>query len=64
MSVLRVDGEALPRKPMFLYASVLDASYIDGGSWTGSYVGFDAPYICLYKNVHVPFETVVEEDGG
>ncbi|XP_034709799.1 xyloglucan endotransglucosylase/hydrolase protein 19-like [Vitis riparia] len=62
-SVVSADGEGFPRKPMFLYASVWDASYIDEGRWTGPYVGCDAPYICLYKNVNVPVGTAVEEAG-
>lgn len=62
-SVVRADGEGFPQKPMFLYASVWDASYIDEGRWTGPYVGCDAPYICLYKNVNVPVGTAVEEAG-
>lgn len=62
-SVVRVDGEGFPHKPMFLYASVWDASYIDEGRWTGPYVGCDAPYICLYKNVNVPVGAAVEEAG-
>nr|5SV8_A Chain A, probable xyloglucan endotransglucosylase/hydrolase protein 19 [Vitis vinifera] len=57
---VRADGEGFPQKPMFLYASVWDASYIDEGRWTGPYVGSDAPYICLYKNVNVPVGTAVE----
>ncbi|KAF4397862.1 hypothetical protein G4B88_019583, partial [Cannabis sativa] len=43
---------------MFLYASIWDASYIAKGSWTGTYVGCDAPYHCLYKEIHVPAGTV------
>lgn len=53
------EGEAFPQKPMFLYASVWDASYIAEGRWTGPYVGSDAPYVCLYKNIHVPTNTAV-----
>ncbi|XP_038682130.1 probable xyloglucan endotransglucosylase/hydrolase protein 32 [Tripterygium wilfordii] len=53
----RREGEAFPEKPMFLYASVWDASYIDEGRWTGPYIGCDAPYVCLYKDIHVPAAT-------
>ncbi|KAE9445794.1 hypothetical protein C3L33_22309, partial [Rhododendron williamsianum] len=56
------DGEGFPEKPMFLYASVWDASYIDEGRWTGPYVGCDAPYVCHYKDVVVPSEAAVVED--
>ncbi|XP_077249305.1 putative xyloglucan endotransglucosylase/hydrolase protein 28 [Tasmannia lanceolata] len=56
-------GEGFPEKPMFLYASVWDASYIDEGRWTGAYVGCDAPYVCCYKDVRVPVVTVVEDCG-
>lgn len=55
----RKEGEGLPNKPMFLYASVWDASYIDEGRWTGPYVGSDAPYVCLYKDIHVPVGSAV-----
>ena len=58
---MRVDGEGFPHKPMFMYASIWDASYIDEGRWTEPYVGCDAPYLCLYKNVLVPIGTAVEE---
>lgn len=64
----RVDGEVirrekrlqflreqpLPTKPMFLYASVCDASYIDEGSWAGLYNCSDAPYVCSYKDIMLP----------
>ncbi|XP_042488464.1 xyloglucan endotransglucosylase/hydrolase protein 9-like [Macadamia integrifolia] len=50
----RKDREGFPEKPMFLYASVWDASYIDEGCWTGPYFGCDAPYVCRYKDVRVP----------
>ncbi|GLT34768.1 hypothetical protein SLA2020_092650 [Shorea laevis] len=56
----RKESEAFPEKPMFLYASVWDASCIDGGRWAGNYVGCDAPYVCLYKDIHVPSATAVE----
>lgn len=59
--VERREGEGFPEKPMFLYASVWDASYIDEGRWTGNYVGCDAPYVCIYKNVRVPISTAVED---
>lgn len=58
----RKEGEAWPEKPMFLYASVWDASYIDEGRWTGAYVGCDAPYVCSYREVRVPTGTVVVEE--
>ncbi|KAF6133964.1 hypothetical protein GIB67_040728 [Kingdonia uniflora] len=50
----RKEGVGFPEKPMFLYASVWDASYIDEAKWCGEYVGCDAPYACLYKDVQVP----------
>ncbi|OWM64179.1 xyloglucan endotransglucosylase/hydrolase protein 9-like [Punica granatum] len=56
----RKPGESFPDKPMFLYASVWDASYIDNARWTGPYIGCDAPYVCLYKEIHVPSRTAVE----
>ncbi|KAM6601228.1 hypothetical protein CsatA_020837 [Cannabis sativa] len=58
----RKEGLGFPHRPMFLYASIWDASYIAKGSWTGTYVGCDAPYHCLYKEIHVPAGTVVVED--
>lgn len=48
------EGEAFPERPMFLYASVWDASSISDGWWTGPYIGCDAPYVCLYKGIQVP----------
>lgn len=56
----RKDDEDFPDKPMFLYASIWNASDIDKGRWCGTYVGCDAPYVCLYKKVHVPLGTSVE----
>lgn len=57
----RKEGEEFPRKPMYLYASVWDASCIDEGRWTGPYVGCDAPYVCLYKDIHVPAGTAIDD---
>lgn len=54
------NGEGFPGKPMFLYASIWDASYIDEGRWTGKYVGCDAPYVCVYKDIRVPAEAARE----
>ncbi|KDP28693.1 hypothetical protein JCGZ_14464 [Jatropha curcas] len=33
---------------------------VEEGWWTGSYVGCDAPYVCLYKDICVPAGTAVE----
>lgn len=57
------EGDGFPQRPMFLYASIWDASYIDEGRWTGSYVGCDAPYHCLYKEIHVPVGTAIVKDS-
>lgn len=54
------DGGVFPEKAMFLYASIWDASYIADGNWTGKYCGTDAPYVCLYKDIHVPSRTAIE----
>ncbi|XP_047072962.1 xyloglucan endotransglucosylase/hydrolase protein 31-like [Lolium rigidum] len=56
------DGEPWPEKPMFLYASLWDASGIDEGRWTGTYHGRDAPYVCSYRDVRVPFALSVTEE--
>jgi len=48
------EGGAYPTKPMFLYASVWNAGYIDNGNWAGCYVGCDEPYLCTYKDVQIP----------
>ncbi|KAK4748453.1 hypothetical protein SAY87_015039 [Trapa incisa] len=56
----RKHGESFPDKPMFLYASVWDASYIDEARWTGPYHGTDAPYVCEYKDILVPARTAIE----
>lgn len=53
-----------PEKPMFLYASVWDASGVDEGRWTGRYHGRDAPYICSYRDVRVPVSLSVEEEDA
>ena len=50
------EGMGFPAKPMFLYAS----SYIGEATWTGPYIGCDAPYVCLYKDICVPSGTAVE----
>lgn len=55
----RKPDQAWPEKPMFLYSSVWDASYIDEGRWTGNYVGCDAPYVCSYRDVRVPVENII-----
>ncbi|XP_059654235.1 probable xyloglucan endotransglucosylase/hydrolase protein 27 [Cornus florida] len=57
------EGLGFPKKPMFLYASVWDASYIDEGKWTGPFVGCDAPYVCHYRDVRVPVGTAVHDDS-
>lgn len=54
------EGKGFPERPMFLYASLWDASYIDEGRWTGKYRGTDAPYVCLYKDIRVPSQTATE----
>ncbi|KAK8944318.1 Xyloglucan endotransglucosylase/hydrolase protein 3 [Platanthera zijinensis] len=59
---VRRAGEPWPEKPMFLYASVWDASEINGGDWTGKYAGTDAPYVCVYRDVRVPIGTLVKEE--
>ncbi|KAG2555234.1 hypothetical protein PVAP13_9KG568600 [Panicum virgatum] len=58
----RREGEPWPEKPMYLYASVWDASDIDEGRWTGKYHGRDAPYVCSYKDVVVPTIAFSVED--
>lgn len=50
----RKEGEDYPTKPMFLYASVWNAAWINDGKWTGCYAGCDEPYVCTYKDVQVP----------
>ncbi|XP_027337396.1 probable xyloglucan endotransglucosylase/hydrolase protein 27 [Abrus precatorius] len=56
----RKEGEGFPLKPMFLYASVWDASSIDEGRWTGKYYATHEPYVCIYKDIRVPVETALE----
>lgn len=55
------EGESFPSKPMFLYASVWDASYIDQGRWAGPYFGHHAPYVCKYRDIHIPVAADAEE---
>ncbi|KAL4188182.1 hypothetical protein AMTRI_Chr09g22640 [Amborella trichopoda] len=57
----REKSDGFPQKPMFLYASVWDASYIDEARWTGAYIGCDAPYLCVYRDVKVPMVEEGEE---
>lgn len=54
------EEERFPHKPMFLYASIWDASCIADGNWTGKYDGSDCPYVCHYKDICVPIGTAVE----
>jgi len=49
-----------PEKAMYLYASIWDASCIAEGEWTGKYCGADVPYVCHYKDIHVPLQNAVE----
>ncbi|XP_014522493.1 probable xyloglucan endotransglucosylase/hydrolase protein [Vigna radiata var. radiata] len=58
----RKEGKAFPEKAMFLYASIWDASGIAGGKWCGKYSGADEPYVCVYKNIHVPVATAVDDE--
>lgn len=57
----RKEGQGFVDRPMYLYASIWDASEIDGGRWTGNYTGSHAPYVCLYEDVHVPLHTAVQD---
>lgn len=50
----RKPNDAYPMKPMFLYASVWNAGWVNNGEWAGCYVGCDEPYVCTYKDVQVP----------
>lgn len=43
-----------PTKPMYMYASVWDASFVDGGAWAGRYSGRDAPYLTVYSGIRIP----------
>uniref|UniRef100_A0A0E0K7Y3 GH16 domain-containing protein n=1 Tax=Oryza punctata TaxID=4537 RepID=A0A0E0K7Y3_ORYPU len=58
----RLAGEPWPEKPMFLYASVWDASHINDGKWTGTYHGRDAPYVCSYRDIRVPLALSLEDE--
>lgn len=54
------EGEGFPKKGMFLYASIWDASEVGEGKWCGKYCGTDEPYVCVYKDVHVPIGTAFD----
>ncbi|RHN40065.1 putative xyloglucan:xyloglucosyl transferase [Medicago truncatula] len=56
----RKEGDMFPEKAMYLYASIWDASCIAEGEWTGKYCGADVPYVCHYKDIHVPLKNAVE----
>eukprot|EP00246_Nothoceros_aenigmaticus_P014718 TRINITY_DN5786_c0_g1_i1.p1 TRINITY_DN5786_c0_g1~~TRINITY_DN5786_c0_g1_i1.p1 ORF type:complete len:295 (-),score=51.00 TRINITY_DN5786_c0_g1_i1:315-1199(-) len=57
----REGNKPFPEKPMFLYASVSDASAVDDGKWAGKYIGSEEPYVVYYKNVVVPLCSLEEE---
>ncbi|KAL2337378.1 hypothetical protein Fmac_011824 [Flemingia macrophylla] len=50
------EGQGFPQKPMFLYASIWNASGIDEGRWCGNYCGTHEPYVCVYKDIRVPIQ--------
>lgn len=52
----RKESEAYPTKPMFLYASVWNAGWVNNGEWAGAYAGCDEPYLCTYKDVQIPHQ--------
>lgn len=52
----RKQNEDYPEMPMFLYASVWNAGWVNNGEWAGSYVGCDEPYLCTYKDMQIPAE--------
>eukprot|EP00475_Leptophrys_vorax_P010146 TRINITY_DN16825_c0_g3_i1.p1 TRINITY_DN16825_c0_g3~~TRINITY_DN16825_c0_g3_i1.p1 ORF type:complete len:140 (+),score=7.11 TRINITY_DN16825_c0_g3_i1:1-420(+) len=51
--VRRTTGEPYPVKAAFVYASVWDASFVLGGSWSGTFTGRNVPYVAQYRNFQV-----------
>eukprot|EP00897_Mesotaenium_endlicherianum_P008918 jgi/Mesen1/8054/ME000043S07435 len=52
-TVLKSNSRVFPSLPTYLYGSIWDASSINGGQWTGSYNGVDAPYYLTFKDVTI-----------
>ncbi|KAG6543545.1 hypothetical protein Mapa_015039 [Marchantia paleacea] len=48
------EADCFPQMPMYLYASLWNASDIDNGRWAGSYSASHAPYVCKYRDVRIP----------
>ena len=48
------DGQ-YPKKRMFLYVSLWNASWIEDGMWTGKWHGKDMPYVAKYSNVTIQY---------
>lgn len=51
-TVVNEDQAAYPRKRMFLYSSVWNASFVNDGGWTGKWHGMcDQPFVAKFKDV-------------
>jgi beta-glucanase (GH16 family) len=51
-TVVRDLNLAYPRKKMFLYSSVWNASFVDDGGWTGKWHGMgDEPFVAKFRDV-------------
>eukprot|EP00270_Netrium_digitus_P008103 TRINITY_DN2400_c0_g1_i2.p1 TRINITY_DN2400_c0_g1~~TRINITY_DN2400_c0_g1_i2.p1 ORF type:complete len:549 (-),score=32.91 TRINITY_DN2400_c0_g1_i2:201-1691(-) len=52
-TVYNFPDQPYPVKPMFVYASVWNASWVLDGGWTGVYYGNSAPYTVYYQNITI-----------
>ncbi|GJP48879.1 hypothetical protein CLOM_g8150 [Closterium sp. NIES-68] len=50
---LSSQADAYPVKPMYVYGSMWNASWVERGAWSGAYSGVDAPYFAKYKDVKI-----------
>lgn len=55
-TVVKKDQLAYPRKKMFLYSSVWNASFVNDGGWTGKWHGMgELPFVAKFKDVTMQF---------
>lgn len=49
----KMPGAPFPDQPLYLYASVWNAQYINAGGWAGFYGGKDVPYFASYRDTKI-----------
>ncbi|CAI7899669.1 unnamed protein product [Closterium sp. NIES-53] len=50
---LSSQSDAYPVKPMYVYGSMWNASWVVNGGWSGAYSGVDVPYFAKYKDIRI-----------